>query len=41
MTNFESVKKFMQTFGQEVRGNASFPNDKIINLRLSLIKEEF
>ena len=31
----------MQTFGQEVRGNASFPNDKIINLRLSLIKEEF
>ena len=40
MTNFESVKKFMQTFGQEVRTNASFPDDKIINLRVDLIKEE-
>ena len=40
MTNFESVKKFMQTFGQEVRTKASFPNDKITKLRLSLIKEE-
>ena len=41
MTNFESVKIFMQTFGQEVRTKASFPNDKITSLRLSLIKEEF
>ena len=40
MTNFESVKKFMQTFGQEVRTNASFPNTKIVNLRVNLIKEE-
>ena len=40
MTNFASVKKFMQTFGQEVRTKASFPNDKITNLRLGLIKEE-
>jgi len=40
MTNFESVKKFMQTFGQEVRTKASFPENKKINLRLSLIKEE-
>ena len=40
MTNFESVKKFMKTFGQEVRTKASFPNDKIINLRLDLIREE-
>ena len=40
MTNFESVKKFMQTFGQEVRTKASFPNDKIIGLRLDLIREE-
>ena len=40
MTNFESVKKFMQTFGQEVSTKASFPNDKITSLRLSLIKEE-
>ena len=30
----------MQTFGQEVRTNASFPEDKIINLRIDLIKEE-
>jgi predicted HAD superfamily Cof-like phosphohydrolase len=30
----------MQTFGQEVRIKASFPNDKIINLRLDLIREE-
>ena len=40
MTNFENVKKFMQIFGQEVRSKASFPNDKIINLRLDLIREE-
>ena len=40
MTNFESVKKFMQTFGQEVRTKAGFPNDKIVNLRLDLIREE-
>ena len=40
MTNFESVKKFMQTFGQEVRTKASFPNEKIIHLRLNLIEEE-
>ncbi len=40
MTNFENVKKFMQTFGQEIRTEASFPSDKIINLRLDLIREE-
>ena len=40
MTNFESVKKFMQTFGQEVRTKASFPNEKITNLRIDLIREE-
>ena len=40
MNNFESVKKFMQTFGQEVGTSASFPNDKIISLRLDLIREE-
>ena len=40
MTNFENVKKFMQTFGQEVRTRASFPNDKITNLRINLIREE-
>ena len=40
MTNFENVKKFMQIFGQEARTKSSFPNDKIINLRLDLIREE-
>ena len=40
MSNFEKVKKFMQIFGQEVKTKASFPNDKIINLRLNLIREE-
>ena len=40
MTNFESVKKFMQTFGQEVRTKASFPSDKIVSLRIDLINEE-
>ena len=40
MSNFESVKKFMKTFGQEVKEKAEFPNDKITSLRLDLIKEE-
>tara|TARA_B100001559_G_C15972656_1_gene381770 strand:- start:87 stop:458 length:372 start_codon:yes stop_codon:yes gene_type:complete len=40
MTNFESVKKFMDTFGQEIREKASFPDDKITSLRYELIKEE-
>ena len=40
MSNFEKVKKFMQKFGQDVKTKPSFPNDKIINLRYNLIKEE-
>ena len=40
MTNFESVKKFMETFGQEIKGNAKFPEKKITSLRYDLIKEE-
>ena len=40
MTNFESVRKFMETFGQEVKKKAEFPNDKITSLRYDLIKEE-
>ena len=40
MTNFESVKKFMETFGQEIREKAIFPEDKITSLRYDLIKEE-
>ena len=41
MTNFEKVKEFMTTFGQEVKNNAEFPNDKIVELRKKLIDEEF
>ena len=40
MSNFESVKKFMKTFGQEVKEKAEFPSKKIIDLRYDLIKEE-
>ena len=40
MTNFESVKKFMEKFGQEIKEKASFPNEKITSLRYDLIKEE-
>ena len=40
MSNFDSVKKFMQTFGQEVKEKAEFPNNKISNLRYNLIVEE-
>ena len=40
MTNFEKVKKFMETFGQEIKEKAQFPNEKITSLRHDLIKEE-
>ena len=40
MTNFISVKKFMKTFGQEVKTKAEFPSDKIVKLRYDLIREE-
>ena len=40
MTNFNDVKKFMETFGQEVKANAELPNDKIVQLRIKLIEVE-
>ena len=40
MTNFNKVKVFMETFGQEVKNQASFSSDKINKLRYDLIKEE-
>ena len=40
MTNFEKVKQFMQTFGQEVKTKASFSDEKTNQLRLDLIMEE-
>ena len=40
MTNFENVRKFMKTFGQEVKEKAEFPDDRITSLRYDLISEE-
>ena len=40
MSNFDDVKTFMQTFGQEVKNKAEFPKEEIIKLRYDLIKEE-
>ena len=40
MTNFQKVKNFMETFGQEVKSRPSFSSDKINKLRYNLIKEE-
>ena len=40
MSNFNKVKTFMQTFGQEVKTKPSFSTDKINSLRYDLIKEE-
>ena len=40
MSNFFKVKKFMQKFKQEVKSKPSFPDENIIKLRISLIKEE-
>ena len=40
MTNFEKVGQFMTTFGQEVKINPGLSNEKINNLRISLISEE-
>ena len=40
MTNFESVRKFMKTFGQEIKERAEFPDNKTTELRYALIKEE-
>ena len=40
MSNFNKVKIFMETFGQEVKKKPSFSSEKINNLRYDLIKEE-
>ena len=40
MTNFNKVRKFMETFGQEIKEKAEFPSEKITSLRYDLIKEE-
>ena len=40
MSNFNKVKIFMKTFGQEVKTKPSFSTDRINSLRYDLIKEE-
>ena len=40
MSNFKSVKKFMETFGQEVKEKAEFPDNRVVKLRFDLIEEE-
>ena len=40
MTNFLKVKKFMETFGQEVLESSQFPDEKVVKLRIDLIQEE-
>ena len=40
MSNFKDVKTFMETFGQIVRTKPQFPDEKTMQLRLDLIKEE-
>ena len=40
MTNFNKVKTFMETFGQEVKKKPSFSSEKINKLRYDLINEE-
>ena len=40
MTNFEKVKLFMSTYGQEVKTKSEFSDDKTNKLRIDLIKEE-
>jgi predicted HAD superfamily Cof-like phosphohydrolase len=40
MTNFEKVRLFMQTYGQEVKNKAEFSNEKTNKLRIDLIQEE-
>ncbi len=40
MSNFDDVKNFMNLYEQEVKTKPSFPNEKIVQLRYDLIKEE-
>ena len=40
MSNFNKVKTFMNTYGQDVKEKAEFPVNKIVQLRIDLIEEE-
>lgn len=39
-TNFNDVKEFMETFGQEVKTKPEWPDDNTVKLRAELIAEE-
>lgn len=40
MTNFEKVRNFMETFGQDVRTSPEVPDAETVSLRIELIAEE-
>jgi len=40
VSNFTRVMDFMNNFGQEVKYNPEFPDEKVQKLRISLIEEE-
>ncbi len=40
MSNFDDVKKFMKTFGQQIITKPQFPDEKTMKLRFDLIQEE-
>ena len=39
-TNFERVKEFMKSFGQEVKSKPKWPKEDTMELRIDLIEEE-
>jgi predicted HAD superfamily Cof-like phosphohydrolase len=39
-TNYEKVREFMQTFGQEVKDDPAYAGDEVSDLRIELISEE-
>jgi predicted HAD superfamily Cof-like phosphohydrolase len=39
-SNFQKVKEFMETFGQEVKTSPAFPDEDTCKLRVELIAEE-
>ena len=40
ITNASNVKRFMETFGQEVKSKPEFPDADTVKLRIELISEE-
>tara|TARA_Y100001963_G_scaffold150385_1_gene231407 strand:- start:1106 stop:1666 length:561 start_codon:yes stop_codon:yes gene_type:complete len=40
LTNFDKVKEFMNTFGQDVHTESQWPSEAVCDLRVDLIEEE-